>query len=228
MKTVSRSVEWGQVKKELEAEQIKLQSYDPSLLALCGGVKGKRILDYGPGPGILAYALQKLGADVQAFDIAEEMRQACGRKIGVENVYDSAAKISQDAYDIVVCNLVLCINQEEEVAFIARNIRDELKRGSFALVGFCNPRIFNVPESALDIRFATGAQYEENHIYKKIKKEGFYQILEWHRPIEWYEKTFKENGLRVAGIAFTPEYEFKGRKIQDFVIMKFEKMEVKK
>ncbi len=223
MKTISMEKEWGKVARELEAEELKLQSYDPTLLKLCGDVGGKRILDYGPGPGILAYALQKLRAEVQAFDISAEMRQACAQKIGMRNVYDSVAKIPKNSYDIVVCNLVLCINDGEETVFIVRNIRDELKPSGFALIGFCNPKIFSIPESQLDIRFQTGAKYDDNHIYKKIKKEGFYQILEWHRPIEWYQKIFEENGLRIVEVAFTPEYEFQGRKIQDFIIMKFEK-----
>lgn len=227
MKTVSRESEWGKVARELEAEELKLQSYDPALLALCGDVKGKRILDYGPGPGILAYALQKMGADVQAFDISEEMRQKCGRKIGVRNVYDSAAKIPKNNYDIIVCNLVLCINDEAETRFIMRNISSELKEDGFALVGFCNPKIFDVPESQLDIRFQTGAGYGDNHVYKKIKKEGFYQILEWHRPVEWYRQVFETSSLRVLDITFTPEYEFQGRKIQDFVILRLEKTGVK-
>ena len=226
MKTISREKEWGQVAKELEAEEIKLQSYDPTLLALCGDVKEKKIIDYGPGPGILAYALQKMGADVQAFDIVEEMRQACAQKIGVRNVFDSVAKIPKNSYDIVVCNLVVCINDETETRFIARNICDELKSGGFALVGFCNPNIFNIPESQLDIRFQTGARYEDSHIYKKIKKEGFYQILEWHRSLEWYKHVFEQSGLSVVEIAFTPEYDFQEKKIQDFVIFRLEKMEV--
>lgn len=227
MKTVSKENEWGQVAKELEAEKIKLQSYDPALLAMCRNVSGKKILDYGPGPGILIYTLSKLGARVRAYDIAEEMRIACSQKIGAENVYAGPEQIPKDIFDIVICNLVLCINEEPEVRRIVRNINNCLNASGFALIGFCNPKIYNVSESALDIRFATGNRYEDNHIYKKIKKEGFYQILEWHRPIEWYKRVFEESGLVVVEIAFTPEYELNGTKINDFVIFRLEKSGVK-
>lgn len=227
MKNVSKENEWGQVAGELEAEKIKLQSYDPTLLAMCGNVSGKNVLDYGPGPGILIYTLAKLGAEVKSYDIAEEMQVACAQRIGIENVYSSPGQIPEETFDIVICNLVLCINEEPETRRVLKNIHKSLKATGFALIGFCNPKIFNVPESALDIRFATGNRYEENHVYKKIKKEGFYQILEWHRSIAWYSTVFENCGFVVKETAFTPEYVLNGTKISDFVIFRLEKSGVK-
>ena len=57
----------------------------------------------------------------------------------------------------------------------------------------------------------------------KTKKEGRYQIIENHRPIEWYEKVYKMEGLKLVDIIFTPEYELKSRKIKDFIIFKLKK-----
>jgi len=50
-----------------------------------------------------------------------------------------------------------------------------------------------------------------------------YEIIENHRPIEWYEEMYKEQGLNLVDTFFTPEYELKGRKIKDFIIFKLKK-----
>ncbi|MBI2548753.1 hypothetical protein HYW21_05375 [Candidatus Woesearchaeota archaeon] len=120
--------------------------------------------------------------------------------------------------DGAICNLVLCIVDDVEVGNIARNLRDVLGEEGRAYIGFCNPRMFNIPESRLDLRDQTEHHYEENHAYWKTKKEGGYRIVEQHRPVEWYEHTFTETGLVVLGKHFAPEYELNGRRIQDFVI----------
>mgnify|MGYP001033257994 CR=1 FL=1 len=60
-------------------------------------------------------------------------------------------------------------------------------------------------------------------MYMKTKKEGEYQIIEMHRPIEWYEKVFSEVGLNVKDKHFTPAYELKGKTIEDFVILELTK-----
>lgn len=222
-KVIKNQKQWGAVSDELEKERLKLQSYDHTLLPLIGDVAGKRILDYGAGPGILASVLAKRGANIKVFDICEKMRALAGAKMGAENVYGLAEQIPEGSFDAVICNLVLCIVPEEEVANIAKNIRNSLKDGGHAYIGFCNPKIFDVPESQLDTRLQSGNRYEENHVYKKIKKEGNYEILELHRPIEWYVQEYEKAGLKVVDILFTPRYELNGQKIQDFVLFKLAK-----
>jgi hypothetical protein len=81
-----------------------------------------------------------------------------------------------------------------------------------------------VPETQLDLRPTPKHRYEENHSYMKTKKEGGYQVIENHRPIEWYEKVYKDAGLKLVDTIFTPEYELKQRKIKDFIIFKLKKM----
>ncbi len=220
MKTVSKQNQWSIVSKELQNESIKLKSYDNTIISALGDIKNKKILDYGCGPGILAYVLKNLGANVKGFDISEEMIKACGEKIGKENVYKNIIEIPKNHFDIIICNLVLCIIEELEVKTVCENISKLLNKKGLVYIGFCNPKIFSVKESQLDFRFQTGNKYEENHIYKKLKKEGNYEILELHRPIEWYEKVYKEAGLKLLEILFTPEYELKRNKINDFVIFK--------
>lgn len=219
-KLVAEQEEWDRVSSELEGENLKLMSYDNTLFSLFGDIKGKNVLDYGAGPGVLALATSKLGGNVKVWDIHTEMREKSGQKIGSENIYHSVDEIPKNFFDVIICNLVLCIVPEDEVKRIVTNIKDELKEGGFALIGFCNPKIFSVKESNLDFRFPTGEPYEANHQYKKIKKEGGYEIIETHRPIEWYEKIYNETGLKLEGKYYTPHYELKGEEIEDFIIFK--------
>lgn len=215
---VAQWEEWNKVLKELDSENLKPMLYDNTLVPLLGDVHSKNILDYGAGPGVLALGLVRLGAHVKVWDISPEMRVEVAKKIGAGNVYESLEDIPRGHFDFIICNLVLCIVPEEDVRYIVENIASMLNEHGQAFIGFCNPLIFHIEESQFDIRFPTNHQYEENHDYPKIKKEGGYRIIESHRPIEWYEKIFESAGLKIIKEHFTPEYELKGNKIQDFII----------
>jgi 2-polyprenyl-3-methyl-5-hydroxy-6-metoxy-1,4-benzoquinol methylase len=223
VKLVADQKEWSAVAQELETENLKLASYDNTLMSVIGDVTKKKILDYGAGPGVLAVGLQRMGADVKVWDINSEIREKAGAKIGAENIYNDIRQVPKNCFDIIICNLVLCIVPEIEVRNIVENIKDSLTAGGSAYIGFCNPKIFQVAESNLDFRFPTGNTYEDNHDYKKIKKEGGYEIIETHRPLDWYEKIYAKASLKLTGTFFTPEYELNGNKISDFVISRLEK-----
>lgn len=222
-KLVSKEEEWAKVAEELKAEKVKLAFYDDTVISLLENVKDKKVLDYGGGPGVLPLALKKLGADVKEYDISKDMLKQASEKIGEENIYHSVEEIPKDKFDIIICNLVLCIVSEEEVKRIVSIIKQSLNKKGFAFIGFCNPKLLDVPESNLDFRPKPKHKYEENHSYMKTKKEGMYEIIENHRPIEWYEKMYEEQGLNLVDTFFTPEYELKGRKIKDFIIFKLKK-----
>lgn len=221
--TIEKQDQWHFVANQLEAENLKLASYDHSLLRELGDLNGKKVLDYGCGPGVLLLALKKLGAEVKGFDINSEMVERASLEIGSENVTSNLSAFFDNSFDIVICNLVLCIVSEEEVQNIVRQIKRLLKPEGKAYIGFCNPKIHNAPESQLDFRFFSGQCYDKNHSYKKIKKEGTYEIVENHRPVDWYGKIFYRLGLILLDILLTPEYKIRNEKISDFVIFKLQK-----
>lgn len=221
-KMVENQTEWNMVLKELEKENIKLMSYDKTLTGLVNW-QGKKVLDFGCGPGVLASALKRLGAEVKVYDINAEMRQKAGEKIGFTNVFEKLEDLPIAEFDIIVCNLVLCIVSEQEAEKITANIRIALKPGGVAFIGFCNPKIHNVAESQLDFRFFSGENYEKNHSYKKIKKEGLYEIVEQHRSIDWYAEMFQKSGFIFSDLLFTAEYKIRENAINDFVIFKLKK-----
>jgi 2-polyprenyl-3-methyl-5-hydroxy-6-metoxy-1,4-benzoquinol methylase len=219
-KLISDQDKWAEVSKELEAEKIKLAFYDDTIIPLLGDLENKKVLDYGGGPGVLLTALKKLGAEVKEYDISEDFRKQAAEKIGAENIYETVEEIPSGYFDFVICNLVLCIVDEDEVKRIVLNIKKALNENGLAYIGFCNPKLLDVPETNLDLRPTPEHKYEENHSYMKTKKEGGYKIIENHRPIEWYENVYKEAGLKLEDTIFTPEYELDGRKIKDFIIFK--------
>lgn len=215
---VRKMDEWSRVVKELQGEDLKQKIYDNILLTLCGDLAGKKVLDYGAGPAVIASRMANMGAKVHAYDISEDMRKIAEGVLGRENVFCEVDQIPREQFDVVLCNLVLCIVPEDEVARIIANIRTALRERGTAFVGFCNPRIFDLPESVIDFRFQTGARYDDNHEYTKKKKEGNYEIIELHRPIEWYTRIFEQTGMVINNIHFTPEYDAGGRVVSDFVI----------
>tara|TARA_B100002003_G_scaffold227115_1_gene234460 strand:- start:496 stop:1182 length:687 start_codon:yes stop_codon:yes gene_type:complete len=222
-KLIADQEKWAEVSKELEAEKIKLAFYDNTIIPLLGDLKDKKVLDYGGGPGVLLTALKKLGAEVKEYDISEDFKKQAAEKIGAENIYGSVEDIPLDYFDFVICNLVLCIVDEDEVKNIVANIKKVLNNNGVAYIGFCNPKLLDVPETNLDLRPEPEHEYEENHSYMKTKKEGGYQIIENHRPIEWYENIYKEAGLNLEDTIYTPEYKLNGRPIKDFIIFKLTK-----
>lgn len=224
-KFVNWGTNWATVLPELSGEDLKQKIYDNTLFNILGNVKGKKMLDYGAGPAVIASRAKQLGANVKVFDVSAEMRKASADKIGPEHIYHKVEDIPNNFFDIVLCNLVVCIVPEEaEVSRLALNLRLTLKEDGVAYIGFCNPKIFNVPESIIDFRMPTGNKYEECHQYQKIKKEGGYKIVEMHRPTEWYETIFKSVGLKVTSVHLTPEYGLNGRQINDFVILEVRKL----
>jgi len=150
------------------------------------------------------------------------MLEKAGAKIGKENVYENLKDIPKNHFDFVICNLVLCIVPEKEVENIVKNLKEFVNPKGFVYIGFCNPKICDVKESQLDFRF-NNAKYEENHTYKKIKKEGNYEISELHRPIEWYTKLYIAAGLKLIKEIYTPTYTLNNIKINDFIIFKLKK-----
>jgi len=222
-KLIADQEKWAEVSKELEAEKIKLAFYDNTIIPLLGDLKDKKVLDYGGGPGVLLTALKKLGAEVKEYDISEDFKKQAAEKIGAENIYGSVEDIPLDYFDFVICNLVLCIVDEDEVKNIVANIKKVLNNNGVAYIGFCNPKLLDVPETNLDLRPEPEHEYEENHSYMKTKKEGGYQIIENYRPIEWYENIYKEAGLNLEDTIYTPEYKLNGRPIKDFIIFKLTK-----
>lgn len=222
-KSIRNQSEWTKVIAELEGESDKLQLYDHTIIEYLGDVATKKILDYGAGPAVMASVLQKLKADVSIYEINKEMLKISKTIINKKSVYGMVDKIPNDYFDIILCNLVVCIIDESDVIELLNIVKEKVTKIGHIYIGFCNPKIFKVKESNLDFRFPNGCEYSCNHDYKKVKKEGDYEIIEKHRPIEWYEKQFKNCGLKLANTLFTPKYTLNNEDLEDFIIFELKR-----
>jgi hypothetical protein len=197
---------------------LKLKSYDDVIIKILWNLENKKILDYWAWPWILAHMLQRWWSDIKVYDLSSEMCDMSAERIWQNNVYRNPIEIPSSSYDVIICNLVLCIVDEEEVKRIMATMRDKLNSTGKLYVWFCNPLIYNIHESHLDIRYPTKHNYDENHTYTKVKKEWGYEIIEAHRPMSRYEMVFESVGLLVTDVHFTPEYVLNWYSIKDFVI----------
>ncbi len=219
-KNIAASAGWGRVADELAAEELKVASYDTVIFDRLRNIEGVRWLDYGSGPGVLAEACKRMSADIHTWDIDPTMNQHCAERIGEDRVFQSLHEMRGQLFDIITCNLVMCIVTERTVKEISDRISRLLRKDGRAFLGFCNPQIFDVPETQLDIRFPTGDTYFDHHRIPKIKKEGGYRIHDRVRPLSWYHDLFMRSGLEQIALHMTQPYKMPGsdRTIRDFVI----------
>lgn len=100
-------------------DESRLNGLHPFIVQMCGGVKGKKVLDFGCGEGRLAIRLAKAGAkevvcidsselmlekcDDNRGDVSHEIRKRLRVKRGNEECLSSYAK----GFDIAICSLVL-------------------------------------------------------------------------------------------------------------------------
>ncbi len=112
---------------------------------------------------------------------------------------------------------------DDEVRNIFSNVKRILHESGTAYVGFCNPEIFNVPESNIEYRYPTGNRYEDNHTYEKVVKNGDFKLIESHRPVDWYKNEYTQAGLKLSDTIFTPEYVLNRHMIRDYIIFEMQR-----
>jgi 2-polyprenyl-3-methyl-5-hydroxy-6-metoxy-1,4-benzoquinol methylase len=228
MATLEQPQSWGNVSGTLADEKVKVRVYDDFLFQelMKGEVRDAAVLDYGSGPAVFAKRMQDAGADISIFDSDERMQKICAEKLGESSVCQTQEDVRRGAYDIVTCNLVLCINRKDEVRRIMETINAAVRKQGDVYVGFCNPILYDVKRTQLDLRQPTGDSYRKHHTIYKRKIEipdEEYNLYDLHRPIYWYAQQFRRAGLEVVDTHFTPESEIEGKKINDFIIFELTK-----
>lgn len=107
--------------KEYDKRQAYLDSFEKKqLLPLLGDIAGKKVLDVGAGTGRLSSELQKLGAEVTALDVSEQMLLELHRKNkNIEIVVGDAERMpfSNETFDIVVAAFLIVHLKNPELFF---------------------------------------------------------------------------------------------------------------
>ena len=209
--------EWNNLSKEVESQTLKQKLYDDILFNFCGNLSNKKVLDFGCGTGEIVLRVKNNGAKVKAWDLSKNMRDTTIKKLGQGTVYNTLRQIPPNYFDIVFCNLVICVVNKAPVKEIIKILNQALVENGIAFVGFCNPLSYNISESKIQKRFISGKSYSKEHEYKKLIKEGGFEITEKHRPLEFYEKTFLDNGFVIEDVKISKDGA-------DFIIYKLRKI----
>jgi SAM-dependent methyltransferase len=102
--------------QETGRDYYRHEFFGPAQVAMCGDVRGLRVLDLGSGSGYLARELARRGARVTGVDLSPRMieharRREAAEPLGVEYVVDDAAEVAArfapESFDLAVSCMAL-------------------------------------------------------------------------------------------------------------------------
>ena len=159
--------------KEYDKRKTYLDSFEKKqLLPLLGDIAHKKILDVGAGTGRLSVELQKLGAEVTALDVSEEMLGELKRKNkNIETVVGDAEKLQfeNETFDIVVAAFLI-VHLKDPTRFFDEVYR-VLKNGGKFLVTNINQK--DPPK----IKTSAGEIVIESFYHRPEKVRGILESL---------------------------------------------------
>jgi SAM-dependent methyltransferase len=187
---------------ENEANLVNAYYERPAMLALAGGVAGRRILDAGCGSGLLLAALRDGGAIVTGFDKSAGMIELARRRLGDDadlQVADlgSPLPFPDDAFDDVTASLVL--HYLEDWGPTLAELRRVLKPGGRLIVSVEHPFAITLMHREAGRRadyFATTNRTEEWAMDGQTALMSF-----WDRPLHAMTDAFAKAGFRIAVIS---------------------------
>ncbi len=187
---------------------------DPTVLAVIGNVKGKRILDLACGNGYFSRKLAKLGAKVTGVDsspivqrnIAGEKRKPLGIQYHVLDANELRG-MRTNTFDLVLCNMALMDMPDAEGAI--REASRVLKKGGSFVASISHPCFDTGSDSAWLVEKIPGkpsmvfrkvSNYRRPHEVLIIWKDGDkrWNTVLYHRPLSWYFQAFNRVNLSVT------------------------------
>ena len=187
------------MQKKLLNELVEM----PAMLSLLTGIRGKRVLDLGCGPGIYAKILKGRGAEVYGIDLSsKEIEIARSHVSGVDfrvgSAYDLPYK--SGSFDLVVSALVVEHFGDVDKAF--REVRRVLKRDGVFVFSIINP-VTGVTHSMkgrpknqrkFDDYFEEGKV--ESYWWRKLKHETM--MTSYHRTYQSWIRAILRNGFTIV------------------------------
>ena len=182
---------------------------NPTLLALIGTVKNKKVLDAGCGEGYFSRILAKSEAVVTAVDYSERMLEIAKERTAFELPIDYRHGNCEDLYfledksfDIIVSNMVIHDLPNYEIAF--QEMQRLLVDGGFFVFSILHP-CFMTPESGWERTdegeklFWKVDKYFHEDIYEQAMG-GKEKILYFHRTLTSYVNAIIATGFSIESI----------------------------
>ncbi len=197
----------------------KVDVLDPIIIESILKIDGKTIFDYGCGDGQLTQKFAEKGYTMTAFDISDKLIQENKLKhidksvrYLSENEFENQFKQLEHKFDIVLCSLVICtIESDEMVQNVLRNIYELMRVNGRGIIAVCNPNYTQVKESEIQYRFLPencdlGSKFE----YKKKIKTTNRIRTDIHRHLKLYQ-----NLLSNSGFTIMRKYETPGKDLEN-------------
>ncbi len=220
---------WYDVKQGENGDLWHRALIDPALIKLVGEVRGKDVLDLGCGNGYLSRRFSKEGAKVTAIDSSPSMIERArahdpSNKLGITYAVSDTADLhlQDESFDIIFANMSLMDmeNTEGAIKEVGRVLR---KRGRF-VASISHPCFDNgrnsswLLERTLEDNGSVTKMYRKIRAYQTFSSEEYaWKISDgerawtrgYHRPLNWYAKLLKSNGLAITSLEEpepTPEF----------------------
>ena len=151
------SQEYAQDYAEFSSSRVD-SSLVESLDARVGGLRSRRVLDLGGGPGQYSVLFAQRGAEVTWHDISREYRniaEARANAMGVRLRYtlgylESAAKLNPEPFDLVFCRVCWYYGRSDRQ--FARLFYSLVKPGGMGYIE-CNTPAFSNPSGARTVQY---------------------------------------------------------------------------
>ena len=154
------------------------------------------VLDYGAGKCKIANQIQQTsGQNIYVFDID---LNSINQNIENKSRIISNINLNNSKFDIIICNLVLCCVNDEILEEILTNINSKSKRNTHIILSICNPFFNYVKKTEIATKqINQNFNYFEKSKITKIVNSTNKKRTDFHRPISFYLKKFKQHHLKI-------------------------------
>jgi len=216
---MKNEIVWNKLAEEydsLYAAQTDWRLGYSAVKELLEGVAGKKILDYGCGPGKFSRRLNALGAIVTGVDSSENATLKAREKGGniayrvVQN--DDISFIEKESLDAAVANFVFCtMKTDEQIINISRQIYDKLKPNGYFVI--CDPHPDALGREYVSMKREKPEKIEHGAPVKVQLIGMTAQFYDYWRPTKEYirilsDAGFKVDEIREPTIADCPDEKF--------------------
>ncbi len=126
----------------IEEESRKVSLY-PKIASIVSSLRPESILDYGCGDGeLLGIILRNTNASISAYDPSSSAMEAIRRRLGNQyvKIYEDRREIKADAYDVVICSLVIMtVPDEDGLKELVVNIKKAIREGGSGIFAITHP-----------------------------------------------------------------------------------------